>query len=270
MNPIKKAVDDIRFRIPRSILNLVFQDQTFSWRNSPISLDEQIINKVIRPKVLVDCNLVGGAEIFVPLDGVPSEMTSDYTTVYYIPKEKTQNRSINTVLSMSYLTGAAIAALGGTTGFNSCSMTPSMIAAQAMMSSFSNIPPVSTANISLIGENTILVRDTAPPIGFGFLRCILENDDQMSHLQLRSIPDFSTLCTLACKAYIYNEYIVTLDRGQLYGGQDIGVVKQIIDGYADTSELYEAFLREKWQKISFMNDRESMTRMIKLQIGGMR
>jgi hypothetical protein len=47
-------------------------------------------------------------------------------------------------------------------------------------------------------------------------------------------------------------------------------VKQIIDGYADTSELYEAFLREKWQKISFMNDRESMTRMIKLQIGGMR
>lgn len=270
MNPIKKAVDDIRFRIPRPILNLVFQENSFNWRNSPISLDEQIINKVIRSKVLPDCNLVGGAEVFISLDGVPSEMTSDFTTVYYIPKERTQNRSINTVLSMSYLTGAALAALGGTTGFSSCSATPGVIAAQAMMNSFSMIPPVSTANISLIGENTVLVRDTAPPIGFGFLRCILENDEQMSHLQLRSIPDFSTLCTLACKAYIYNEYIVTLDRGQLYGGHDIGVVKQIIEGYADTSELYETFLRERWQKVSFMNDRESMTRMIKLQIGGMR
>lgn len=270
MNPIKKAVDDIRFRIPRAILNLIFQDYNVSWRNTTISLDEQIISKVIRSRVLPDCNLVGGAEVFISLDGVPSEMTSDFTTVYYIPKERTQNRTINTVLSMSYLTGAALAAMGGTTGYSNCSNTTSMITAKAMMDSFSTIPPVSTAKISLIGENTVLVRDTAPPIGFGFLRCILENDDQMSHLQLRSILDFSQLCTLACKAFIYNDYIVTLDRGQLYGGQDIGVVKQIIESYSDAEELYNTYLREKWQKISLMNDRESMERFLKLQIGGMR
>lgn len=270
MNPIKKAVDDIRYRIPKEILSLVFTDYNSNWRKTPISLEEQILNKVIRPRVLVDCNLVGGAQVFISLDGVPSEMTNDYTTVYYIPKDRTQNRSIISVLSISYLTAAAMASMQNNTGFSSCSATPTLQAAQAMMNSFSNIPPVSTARISLIGDNTVLIRDVAPPIGFGFLKCIIENDNQLSNIQLRSIPDFTQLCTLACKSFIYNDYIVTLDRGQLYAGQDIGIVKQIIESYSDAEELYQTFLREKWQKIAFMNDRETMEGFLKLQIGGMR
>jgi hypothetical protein len=270
MNPIKKALDEIRFSIPREILNLVFSDKSYSWRQAPISIDEQITNSVIKNRVLVDCDLVGGAEVFVPLEGVPSELVNSYTTVYYIPKDRTQNRTINSVLSVTYVTSAAASMMGGHSGFNNCSVTPTLQTGQAMMNSFSPIPPVSTAKVQLIGENTIMIRDVAPPVGYGWVRCILSNDENMSHLQLRSIPDFCTMCLLACKAFIYNEYIVTLDRGQLYGGQDIGVVKQIIESYADANELYVAFRKEKWGKISFMNDMQSMERFIKLGIGGMR
>lgn len=270
MNPIKKAIDEIRFRIPREILNLVFQDTQYSWRNTPLALEEQITNKVLRARVLVDCDLVGGDEVFIDLEGVPQEMTNTFTTVYYIPKEKTQNRSINSVLSVSYITSAAAMAMAGHTGFDPCSVTPGLQMAQAMMNAHSPIPPVSTAKVQLIGENTVMVRDTAPPIGFGYLRCILSNDEALSHLQLRSIPAFCDLAVLACKAFIYNEYIVTLDKGQLHGGQEIGVVRNIIEGYSDAEELYQLFRREKWAKVAFMNDRETFERFIKLQIGSMR
>jgi hypothetical protein len=270
MNPIKKAIDEIRYSIPREVLNLVFHNTTHSWRNTPVSLEEQITNKVIRARVMVDCDLVGGDEVFIDLSGVPQEMTNTYTTVYYIPKERTQNRTITAAIAVSYITSAAALAIAGNTGYDVCSVTPSLQLGQAMMNSHMPIPPVSTAKVQLIGENTIMVRDTAPPIGFGYLRCILSNDEALSHLQLRSIPVFCDMCVLAVKAYIYNEYIVTLDKGQLYGGQEIGVVRQIIEGYSDANELYRTFLTEKWTKVAFMNDRETFERFLKLNIGGMR
>ena len=270
MNPIKKAIDEIRFSIPREVLNLVFQNTTHSWRNSPVSLEEQITNKVIRPRVIIDCDLTGGDEVFIPLEGIAQETLANYTTVYYIPKDKTQNRSINSVLSISYVSSTAAVSLSSNSGFNACTVTPALQIAQSMMDAHSPIPPVSSSKVELIGENTVMIRDLAPPNGFGFLRCILSNDEAMSHLQLRSILAFCEMSVLACKAFIYNEYIVTLDKGQLYAGQDIGVVKQIIESYADANELYRTYVKEKWTKISFMNDRESMDRFIKLQVGSMR
>lgn len=270
MNPIKKAIQEVTFEIPKEILGLVFRENTVSYRNTPISLEEQITNKVIRSRVMVDCDLVGGDEVFIPLDGVPSETMDNLSTVYYIPKTKTQNRTINSVLSMSYSTNTSAAAGSAALGYNQCSVTPSLQIGQAMMDAHMPIPMVSTAKIQLIGENTVLVRDSTPVAGAGYLRCILSNDEAMSHLQMRSILAFCELVVLACKAYIYNEYIVTLDKGQIYAGQNLGVVSQIIEGYSDANELYKTYRKQVWAKVAFMNDTESMQRFIKLQVGSMR
>lgn len=270
MNPITKAVDDLKFRIPRDILKQIFQDKTYSWRNTPISLDEQILNQVIRPRVLVDCNLVGGTEALIPLEGAEKEHIESYITVYKIPKDFTQKRSIMSVLSISYMTSALGAGVAGSYNYKSCSITPSLMAGQAMMDAFGPMPQVSSAKVQLIGENTIMVRDTVPPVGYGYLRCILANDENMSHIQMRSIPTFCKLCELAVKSYIYNEYIITMDKGQLYGGQELGTFKQIIDGYADSESMYQDYLRDVWGAVAFMNDNESFTRFLKINIGGNR
>jgi len=73
MGPINKALDEIKFRIPKQILDLIFVQRTnvwgnTNWKNNVISIDECIMSTVIRPRVLVDCNLVGGAEVFIPLE----------------------------------------------------------------------------------------------------------------------------------------------------------------------------------------------------------
>lgn len=270
MNPIVKSLDEIKFRIPKEILNQVFRDKSFHFRATPISIDEQILSKVIRSRVLVDCNLVGGTETILALDGVPFERVDTYVTVYHIPKDLTQGRSIMSVLSVSYMTPGMMAMAPAMQGFNPGSVTAPLMAGQAMMDAMSHLPICSTAKAQLIGENTVMIRDIAPPVGYSYIRCILANDENMSHIQMRSITPFCKLVELACKSFIYNEYIVTLDQGQLYGGHDLGKIKEIIESYSEAEEQYQEFLTQKWQAISFMNDRESFERFTKLMIGSYR
>lgn len=267
MGPLSKCIDEVKFRIPRAILEAVFIKRAQHWRLTPASLDEHILNEVVRPRVLVDCNLVGGTEVFIPLDGVPLERSNDYTTVYRIPKDKTQGRSIMSVLNITFSDPTKVSSYGVAAGAHNSIM---MQAGQAVMDAMGNMPVTSTAYVQLIGENVVMVRDTVVLPANIYLRCLLENDENMSHLQLKSYRDFSKLVEYAVKAYIYNEYVIPMDMGELYGGQALGRFKEIIDSYADAEELYQDFLRDKWQKVSLMNDREQHTRFLRLMMGGFR
>ena len=263
----QKALSEIKFRLPRAILDAVFIRRNHAWRNVPISLDEAILNSVIRPRVMVDCNLVGGTEVFIPLNGVPVDRTNDYTTVYRIPKSRTQNRSITSVLNITFTDPNRSSAygVGATSGSSTMLQT-----GQAVMDAMGSIPITSSAHVQLIAENVVMVRDTILLPDNIYLRCILENDENFSHLQLKSYRAFADLVTFAVKAYIYNEYIIAMDMGELFAGQQLGRFKEIIDGYADAEELYQTYIREKWTKISFMNDTESYQRHLKKIIGGNR
>lgn len=267
MNPIIRSVDTVKYRIPKQILDEVFQKKNYRWRDTPISIDEQIINQVIKPRVLVDCNLVGGTEALISLEGLPGEFVENFQTVYRIPKDRTQGRSIMSVLSVGYGSASLIAHSGGNAAYNSRSATPITMAGQAMMDAMSPTPIVSTAKVSLIGENVILVKDTSPPVANAFIRCVLANDENLSHIQLRSIPAFCKLVEYAVKSYIYNELTILIGQAQLSGGQELGRFKDIVDSYADAEQMYSDYLKDKWQKIAMMNDEMSMTRFVKMQIG---
>lgn len=272
MNPITKALADVSFKIPREILIEVFAPKTYIWRNQPINYEEQIRNLVIRSRVMVDCDMVGGTEVFIPLWDVPSQVlaTDRLVTVYNIPKSKTQGRTITSVLSLSYVNGPSAAYMNTSNAFDPCTVTDVNIAGKAMVDALSSLPIPSSAKVQLIGENTVMVKDTVVASGVGLLRCILANDENFSHLQIRSIPYFSRLCELAVKSYIYNNYAITLDRGRVEGGFEIGKFKEIVDTYSDAEEMYQEYLLNTWQKVAFMNDRESFERFTKTMIGAYR
>lgn len=267
MGPIGKAIDEIKFRIPRQILETVFLKRAERWRQAPSSIDELILQTVVRPRVLVDCNLAGGSEVFIPLEGMPMERANDYTTVYRIPKERTQGRSIMSVLNVTFSDPTRVSSYGIAATQNQSIM---LQVGQAVMDAHGSMPVTSTAQVQLIAENTVLVRDTVLLPANIFLRCVLANDENMSHIQVKSYRDFSKLVEHAVKAYIYNEYVIQMDIGELHGGQQLGRFKEIVDGYADQEDLYQTFLTERWQKVAFMNDRETWNRFLKTKIGGMR
>jgi hypothetical protein len=270
MNAIRKAVDDCKYRIPPQILKEVFTAKTYSWRDSPISIDERIINEVIKSRVLVDCSLVGGTEAMLPLDGLPMERVNNYTVVFHIPKTMTDGRSIMSVHSVSFNTPGMLSANASQVNSKPGSNSPVMMAGAGVMQSNSLIPVMSSASVQLIAENTIMVRDTTTVLGTGFLRCVLGHDSEMSHIQLRSIVQFCDLVVLALKSYIYNEMIIRIGEAQLSGGQDLGKFKEIVESYADSEEMYREYLMKTWSAVDFMNDRESYTRYIKLQLGSFR
>ena len=267
MSALSKAVDEVKFRIPRAILETVFIKRMARWRQTPMSIDEHILNEVIRPRVMVDCNLCGGTEVFIPLDGMPVERGNDYTSVYRIPKDRTQGRSILSVLNITFSDPTKVSSYGVAAGSQNSTM---MQASQAVMDAMGSIPVTSTAYVQLIGENVVMVRDTVVLPANIYLRCVLQNDENMSHLQLRSYRHFSKLCEYAVKAYIYNEYVITMDMGELHAGQNLGRFKEVVDSYADCEELYQTYLVEHMEKVQFMNDRETWTRHLRLLIGGYR
>ncbi len=267
LNPLKKAIDEIKYRIPKEILEVVFLQRQWRSHAVPPTIDEQLEALVLRPRLMVDCDLLGGVEVFIPTDGLEQTSIDPITTVYFIPKNLTQGRSILSVLGMSY---AGPSLTGALQSFKPCSITPAMQSMESMMNTFMPVPAMSTAKCSLVGDNTVRVREQYPSMGVGFLRCIIANDENLANLQLKSILTFADGAVLCSKAYIYNDYTISLDRGQIMAGHDIGKFKDIVDAYADAEELYREWLRNKWQKVSFFNDYERRYRFIKMLAGGQR
>jgi hypothetical protein len=267
MDCIRYSVSNIKRVIPPEILRTVFLKRINGFWDNMESLDESIIATVIRPRVLVDCNLVGGTEVYIPLDGIPVYRQNDYTSIYHIPKERTQNRSIMSVANITFSDPTKVSSYGVAAGDQNTFM---LQAAQSVMDAQGSIPVTSTAYVQLIGENTVMVRDTVVLPANIYLRCQLANDENMAHIQLRSYRAFFEMVQWAVKAYIYNEYIIQLDMGQLFAGVNIGRIKDIIDSYADAEANYQDYITQKWAKISIMNDRESWTRLLRLTMGGQR
>ena len=267
MDCVRYSLATVKRIIPMDILRTVFTPVMPNFRDAFVDLDEQLMRVVIRPHVLVDCNLVGGTEVFIPLDGIPAYRQNDYTSIYRIPKEKTQGRSIMSVMNITFSDPTKVSSYGVAAGDQNTFM---LQGAQAVMDAMGSMPVTSTAYVQLIAENVVMVRDTVVLPANIYLRCILGNDENMSHIQPKSYRSFAKLVELAIKSYIFSQYTIQMDKGQLYAGQNLGRFREIVDGWADSEELYQTHLTEKWAKTELMNDRESWTRLIRETIGGWR
>ncbi len=268
MNIIIKALDTIRFNIPSELLKVAFLDNVRSFRNSPTNLNEAILTTILRPRVLIDANLVGGEEVIVDLDGVPHRNIDNYSVVYEIPTQRINYRSLMNVLSVGYgqSTSTNYAPFVGADN-NTCSGPNEVLkAATRVGDSLSSVPNVSTAKASIVGENTVVIYDQAGIAGFYVLRCLVANEENLNNISPRSFIPFSELCVHAVKSYIYNNLIVKLDNAYLSGGQELGAIRNLVESYSDAEENYMTYLSEVWTKTAYMNDTIRHDRFIKMQL----
>jgi hypothetical protein len=261
MNAITKAISELYYRIPPELLNIVFAENAYSLQNG-LSLDEVIMNKVIRPRVLVDCNLVGGIETNVLLDycSITSLPNSEY--IINVPKTLTNGKSIITALSL-------FTNVYGSTGYNFKGGNSNQLttAGMTMMDNVGYTSIVHTSRLELIAENTVLVQDPAIPIVNGTMRCMVENSANLENISPRNYHVFANLVEYAVKAYCYNTFYVKLDKGYLYGGHELGVIKELIDNYSDMNTMYSEYLTTTWKKVAFMNNSNAMDRYLNSMIG---
>lgn len=264
MNLIQKSLAEVRFNIPREVLDYSFIDADHARSRLPVSTETRIREQVIDARVKPDCNIVGGLETTVDLSQVVPEYLDVYRAVFRIPKRLTQGRSISSVLSLTFGVGAVMA----NTTLGVQGQSPMLDAANSVLQSHLPVPIVSTAAISLIAENTVLVEDNmALPMNM-FLRCIIDNDENLSNINPRSYLKFTNLVVLATKAHIFQNAIIRLDVGFIQGGQTIGRIREVIDGYADANEMYYDYLENTWRGVAFLNDTQAKRRHLRSLVGG--
>jgi len=264
MNPVTYALNQVRYEIPREVLEKVFISQFNYQLRNPISLDSRIREEVIVPRVFTDCNIMGGTETFIRLNGLPREDVDAFTYIYRIPKTLTQGRTITSALSVTFGEGAVV----GATNLVPMHGNALLDAASGLLNTSSPIPIISSAKVKLIAENTIMIADNMSLPTNIFLRCWLENDTTFNHINPRSYPQFAKLVLLAVKAYIYVNAMIPMDKGEIFGGNQLGRFKEVVDSYSDANEMYATHLKEVWGKVAILNDFDAHRRHLQMITGG--
>lgn len=275
LSVIDDALRHISYTIPREVLEIFFTDTSPFSRYRPAQVSDRIRMTVIEPRVKVDCDLIGGTQDTIPLDGVPSELLEDSQRVYRIPKRLTNGRSISSVLSVTYGTnsytlggGNAGYAYGGQ-GFNSFGSSGITNLVQGAVAAAGNIPIVGNARVFLIGDNTIMIKNEMLLPPGSWLRCILQNDEEMNNIPPRAQVYFNRLCSLAVKSYIYTNRI-QLGTGQIYSGASLDIIRDIVEGFADAEDMYQEMLTTTWSKVAKLSDPLTKRRHIDSLVGSWR
>lgn len=269
MSVLSKALNDLRFKIPEDILKIAFTpNNTFRWRNAPTSLDEEIRSQVIRPRVMVDLNIFAHKRVSISLGDVPCEQIENFVWIYEIPMEKLDNREIVSVLSVHYMPVYNQMGFTGY-GYGNSIMQPvsdALIAGQRAVDSHSSIPNTSSAQVNLIGQNTVLIRDPFRANRPYHLLCVIANDPELNNIDYRSQDYVNKMVELAVKAYIYNTLRIKVNRGFLEAGVEIAAVREYIESIADSEQMYQDFKQEQMGAVLVMNERDIYTDLIRLQV----
>lgn len=256
MNALTNAIKDVKLNIPKEILNIAFIEYGIdNINNQIVSLDDRILNTVLRPIVLVDCNLVGGTDVDIDLSLVNILRQPDYGYIIDIDKKVTGGRSVLAAYEIicNVIAGPSYPTSGGT-AFNAVGIN--------MYNNLTTHNIIHSSKLEVIGENKILLHDPGIFIISGAIRVRLENSPNMGNLPPASYPAFSKLCVLAVKSWIYNHTIIKLNQGYIYKGHELTRITSIIEGYESAIEEYNEMLVNKMRKVLFMSQSESRTRFI--------
>lgn len=248
ISAIEAILKTIYATIPREILNLAFQPSM--WQ---VTLDQRIKDAVIIGRVHTDCNIYAGQVARIPLDSSYLEDTRQSSldmsgslvsghAVYRIPASARQYRDITGVITLSFPyeytaysdSPYGLQGVGNTmAGFAKVALSSRTHSNQAV----TPVPLLQKGNMIVINPPHVYVNNWV-------LVCRLGHDDEFTNIGNSSIRPLARLTLEATKAYIYRELIVKIDAAYLSGGQELGVVKSIVESYADANEKYEEALKE--------------------------
>lgn len=237
MNAIDSALRQIEAEIPQAILDAAFIDTEQRRLNTATSIHDEITDKVIRKFVLRDLNKFGPSDD-ISLTNVPYNNIDDYTRVYTIPESRTEGRNITDVLF------ASTSLFPGSYGnqalrySHQSSRSALLNAAEHVVASNSPIPNITSADVRIIGPNTVTIRDPAQFRSELILRCTIEFSDNLSEIRPAFFVHTDRLILFATKRYIFNRLALELDLTRMDYGRDFSRFKDLVDEMSDAGQLY--------------------------------
>ena len=246
--PLDIALTRVRATIPPEILEFAFHRRELHEEVYPI--DEMILTKVIRARVIKDMNIYGGRQKKIVLRREYMEHlernkddfylhTGGYS-LFRIPPEEREGLPISEVMSVQYY-GPYNNYLPGT-GYTAGVSFNSLANAVLDSHTFRQAPPVPQVEV-LSGDLVKLTPSQWTNVRW-ILNCRLSFDENLTNLNTSAIEPFADLCVCAVQAYIFNQLTITIDKAYIAGGYAIGAFKSIIDGYQDANQRYAEKLAE--------------------------
>lgn len=233
---INYGVSRVLQEIPNEILQRAFGGNEWRDFGGQVSIDERIRREVIYGMVMPDCNIVGGESATVDVGDLPQRILPNGIQIE-IPLARTRNRHISTLLSLE------------------TSIQNTEMAGQA----------TGQWEVYLTGPNVIFTPNN-PSAPYMWVRCILENDQNLANYNPRAMYLFGDIVVLAAKALIYTKLAINTTITAMTGGQVDGRLQSIIDGYADSRTMYSELITTRWKKVSILQDRKYHNRIIGLGV----
>ena len=215
-NAIDLALTTITNEIPPDVLIYAFSQRTAE--EATWSVQQMVLDKVIQDRVLKDLNVHGGKLkhiVLLPkyrehlrMDVHDAYMHTGPFSLYRIPPEEREGLpNLNTL-------------------------------GQAVLDShtFASSPP--KPNVELLSGDLVKLWPAQHSIIIWVMSCSIAYDKDFTNLNNSSLETFEELCLEATKAWIYNQTIITLDRGYVEAGYEIGELKRTIDTYSDSRQRY--------------------------------
>lgn len=237
MNAIDSALRFVNANIPTAILEAAFIDKDQRLFNTATSIDNEIIQKVIRPFVLPDLNKFGPT-VDINLTDLPHDNIDEFTRVFEIPPERTEGRNISDVLY------AAVAIYPGRYGvppirhFHHTSRSAVINASSRVVASHSPMPRVISADVALVGPNMVSVRDPSQFRSDLLIRCVCEYSENLQEIRPGYYIHTDRLIWYAVRRYIYNKLALELDVARLDYGRDFSRFKDFVEEMSDSGQLY--------------------------------
>jgi hypothetical protein len=245
INAMTSVLGRLKATISSTLLDLAFKPDKYG-----VSLDQRIIDAVITPRVLVDCNTNGGKKANIPIllhyeqrTEDPPVMFSGYSrmsAIYSIPDSAREGMNIGSIINTSYFGDYSAMYPNASAGFFNRGNNLANVASYSL-----NSRTLGDANISprAILLNGNMIRCTPPIYTDGtVLNCWLEYDSEFTNLAGASILPLQRLVTCAVKSWIYKELIIAIDMQLLSGGQPVGVIKQLVEDFKDEESKYDELL----------------------------
>ena len=263
MNAVQYAINHVKSVIPLEVLRYAFLSDEIN-KNLNIwgeeernlnSLDSHITNKVINKKVNVDCNLKTGKFHIVDLTVCPYKEESYSTKIYTIPYSLTEDKKIIGVESVNYFVSSHI--------YEEHAVSEIAVAGQNLFNAIRNHPDMMTTDLDILSDNVVLVRSKSFHVyPYSFLICTIEDGMGMENLPRTSYMTYAKLVEYVTKNYIYNTCVVGMDKGRLFQGRELGIIKSVIDGYSDAYKNYEDYYNENWGRSNFYRDKKKLHRYV--------
>jgi hypothetical protein len=237
----------VRANISPEILELSFEPRKYN-----TSIEQRIIKEIIEGPILLDTNLVGGKkrDLFLRASwklALPE--TDQYNLIgtgvegsyYLIPPEAREGRNISSVIGIvpsmvSSLPGSSIDYNGtGSFGNTASGMASSMLNTRT----FGQYPI--TPMVTLEGTNIIRFYPEQQVDGTA-VSVTLEYDAEFINMNQSAIMMMRELCLCAVQRYIATKLRVRVDSTEVVAGMEIGVIKDLVNEYAQKAENYPQLL----------------------------